>query len=112
MRATEFITEDIVGTLNFEPNLEVLVDHHSLVRAKERKVSPEDVNSFLKIVARNMKRLIHFAPRESFWLYSGQHKISLGCARMSDWKGNERLRLNTVWLGRPAESDRRPTINI
>lgn len=111
MKVAEFITEDIIGTLYF-PNLEVLVDQHAMDRVGERHVPPEEVDKFLKIVARNLNRLSHFAPRESFWLYSGQQKISLGCARMSNWKGNERLRLNTVLNHRPWESDKTPIINI
>lgn len=100
MRITEIINEAAVGTI-LTRDLQIVVDDHSLDRAKTRGVSPTAVDYIIrKQLPKVLHKLSQVEVGERFWVYDWSTEISLGMRRISSTE--MRFTLKTVWSGVPA----------
>jgi hypothetical protein len=108
MRAREFITEAILGTLN-KNGLKISVNSHAIDQAVERQVLPTDVDRILRKLPNVQNELNQISGNQEFWIYDPTLDVAVGF-RKSD-TNRSKYYLNTVVGDRPYDSDV-PVINI
>lgn len=102
MRAQEFITEAAVGTI-VTKDLIIVVDDHSLDRAKERGVDPRAVDYVIKKqMPKVLSKLDQVELGQKIWVYDWSREVALALRRISSTE--LKFVLKTVWPGMPART--------
>jgi hypothetical protein len=108
MRALEFITEAILGTLN-KNGLEISVNSHAIDQAVERQVLPTDVDRILRKLPSVQDELNQIGGNQKFWIYDSVLDVAIGFQKSDT--NRSKYYLNTVVGDRPYDSDV-PVISI
>lgn len=102
MRAQEFLIEVAVGTI-VTKDLIIVVDDHSLDRAKERDVDPRAVDYVIKQqMPKVLSKLRQVELGQKIWVYDWSREVALALRRISSTE--LKFLLKTVWPGMPAKT--------
>jgi hypothetical protein len=102
MRAQEFLDEVAVGTI-FTDDLTVVIDDHSLDRARERGVDPRAVDYIIKRqMPKVLSKLDKIESGQKIWVYDWSREVALALRRISSTE--LKFILKTVWPGLPAKT--------
>jgi hypothetical protein len=102
MRALEFIAEVAVGTI-LTKDLIIVVDDHSLDRARERGVDPYAVDYVIKQqMPKVLSKLNQVELGQKIWVYDWSREVALALRRISSTE--LKFLLKTVWPGMPAKT--------
>ena len=102
MRANEFITEAIIGTLK-KNGIEIAVNSHAIDQAVDRQVLPTDVDRILRKLPTVQNQLASIAGNQKFWIYDPILDVAAGFQKSDTNKF--KYYLNTVVGDRPYNSD-------
>jgi hypothetical protein len=96
------INEVAVGTI-LTKDLEIIVDDHSIDRARERGVDPIAVDYMIKRqLPKVLPKLVQVQLGQRIWIYDWSRELSLGLRRISSTE--LKFVLKTVWPGPPAQT--------
>jgi hypothetical protein len=102
MRAQEFAIETAVGTI-LTKDLKIVVDDHSLYRARERGVDPRAVDYVIKKqLPKVLSKLEKIELGQKVWVYDWSREVALALRRISSTELT--FILKTVWPGMPAKT--------
>lgn len=82
MRAQEFITEKVIGTLNIG-GVVIIIDQHAMDRAVDRMVLPTDIDRVLRKIPRLKDQLAQLEAGQQFWVYDPELEVGLGCRNIN-----------------------------
>jgi hypothetical protein len=82
MRASQFIAEAMIGTLNID-NIIVKVDSHAMDQCIDRMVLPTDVDRVLRKLPRIKDKLSSIDIGQQFWVYDPTLEVGLGCRMLA-----------------------------
>jgi hypothetical protein len=102
MRAQEFVTEAIIGTLK-KNGIEIAVNSHAIDQAVDRQVLPTDVDRILRKLPTVQNQMASIAGNQKFWIYDSSLDVAVGFQKSDINKS--KYYLNTVVGDRPYDSD-------
>ena len=82
MQIREILTEKAVGSLNIDGIL-LVVDDHAFDRARQRDISPHDVDLVIKKLPKIKDVLSSFESGNTLWVFDTTLNVSLGLRRVS-----------------------------
>ena len=102
MRAYQFITEAMIGTLNIG-GIILVVDEHALEQSIDRMVLPTDVDRVIRKLPTIKQQLEQVDSGQKFWVYDPTLEVGLGMRSINP--ENLKYQFKTVVGSRPYESD-------
>jgi hypothetical protein len=88
MRAQQFVTEAMIGTLTID-GITIIVDEHAMDRAVTRMVLPSDVDRVLRKLPQIKTQIAQIESGQQFWVYDAGLEVGLGCRMINP----DRLRI-------------------